>query len=309
MQKSGLRDRLICGDFGFSTESDLMISIASVNSLTTIILRGMSALMIESPLIVTQTIEQAALDYLKRHWSVIPVRARDKRPTTRWLEFQHRHPGRSEVQDWFRRWPASNVGIVTGAISGLVVLDIDARHGGVESLDALIQEHGRLPHTIEAVTGGGGRHIYFAHPGGEVGNKVGLAPGIDLRADGGYVVAPPSVHVSGKAYAWVEGHAPEQTGLAPIPGWLLNEASSGGERRGHTLEHWRNLVKQGIPEGERNDSIASLTGHLLWHGVDADVAQELLLCWNRVRCRPPLSDDEVVRTVESIVSLHERDSE
>jgi hypothetical protein len=269
----------------------------------------MIAVATESAVAVTKTIELAALDYLTRHWSVIPVRARDKRPATRWVEFQHRHPRRSEVQDWFRRWPTSNVGIVTGAVSGLVVLDIDVRHGGDESLDALIQEHGRLPHTVEAITGGGGRHIYFAHPGGELPNKVGLAPGIDLRADGGYVVAPPSVHGTGKIYAWAEGHAPEQTGLAPIPGWLLHAASGGAERRGHTLEHWRDLVKQGVLEGARNDSIASLTGHLLWHGVDANVAQELLLCWNRVRCRPPLSDDEVARTVESILSLHERDSE
>lgn len=286
-----------------------MIATASVKAVATIFVTEVIALVIESAFTVTQTIEQAALDYLKRHWSVIPVRARDKRPATRWLEFQHRHPARSEVQDWFRRWPAGNVGIVTGAISGLVVLDIDAGHGGDESLAALTLEHGRLPHTIEAITGGGGRHLYFAHPGGEVANKVGLAPGIDLRADGGYVVAPPSVHGSGGVYAWVKGHAPEQTGLAPLPDWLLNEARSGEQRHGHTLEHWRYLVKQGVAEGQRNNSIASLSGHLLWRGVDADVTQELLLCWNRVRCRPPLSDDEVARTVESIVSLHERDSE
>ena len=155
-------------------------------------------------------------------------------------------------------------------------------------------------------TGGGGRHIYFSHPGGMVRNKVGLAAGIDLRGDGGCVVAPPSVHASGKVYTWLEGHDPEQAKLAPMPGWLLAEITGVPQRRGHTLDYWRNLVREGVPEGERNNTIASLAGHLLWHGVDPDVVQELLLCWNRVRCHPPLSDEEVARTVDSITRLHER---
>ena len=65
-------------------------------------------------------------------------------------------------------------------------------------------------------------------------------------------------------------------------------------------------MRRGVAEGERNNTIASLTGHLLWHGVDPEVALQLLLCWNRVRCRPPLSDDEVARTVESIRRTHVR---
>lgn len=255
---------------------------------------------------MTLTTEQAALEYLKRNWSVIPVRARDKRPAIRWLEFQHRRAIESEVQGWFQRWPNGNVGIVTGAISGLVVLDIDPKHGGDASIAGLIREHGPLPRTVEAETGGGGRHLYFAHPGGMVRNKVGLAPGIDLRGDGGCVVAPPSVHSSGRSYTWVEGHDPVHTALAPIPAWLLQEATGERQRVGHTLEYWRNLLREGVPEGERNNTIASVTGHLLWHGVDPDVVLELLLCWNRVRCYPPLSDDEVVRTVESITHLHEQ---
>ena len=75
------------------------------------------------------------------------------------------------------------------------------------------------------------------------------------------------------------------------------------------MNYWRNIIKQGPPEGERNTTIASLTGHLLWHGVDTEVVQELLLCWNRVRCRPALSDDEVVHTVYSVARLHEQHTE
>lgn len=258
---------------------------------------------------MAETVEKAAFEYLRRGWSVIPIRAHDKRPAIRWLEFQQRHATEDEVKDWYRRRPEGNVGIVTGLISGIVVLDIDPKHGGDASLAELLREHGPLPHTIEAVTGGGGRHVYFIHPGGIVRNKVGLAPGIDLRGDGGCIVAPPSMHASGMVYHWLQGQDPQHGKLAPMPRWLLRMASDSQQRPGHTVEYWRKLVKEGVPEGERNNTIASFTGHLLWHGIDPEVAQELLLCWNRVRCRPPLPDEEVIQTIGSITRLHESQAE
>lgn len=257
---------------------------------------------------MSTNIKQAAQEYLQRGWSVIPILGHDKRPAIRWQQFQQRRSTPDELDKWFRQWPDGNIAIVTGVVSDLVVLDIDPKHGGNESLLQLLREHGPLPHTIEAQTGGGGRHVYFSHPGGMVRNLVGLAPGIDLRGDGGYVVAPPSIHASGKCYCWLEGHDPKHTLLAPLPGWLV-EAVGGKAKAGHTLEHWRQLVRKGVVEGDRNNTLASLSGHLLWHGVDADVIMELLLCWNHLRCRPPLPDGEVVRTVESITRMHGRHSE
>jgi len=260
---------------------------------------------IEKAVSVKQKMQQAALEYLELGWSVIPMRARDKRPAIRWQEFQQRRASKAMVRDWFKEQPEGNVGIVTGTISGLVVMDIDPRHGGEDSLAGLLREHGPLPQTIEARTGGGGRHVYFAHPGEVVRNKVGLVPGIDVRGDGGCVVAPPSVHESGRPYVWLEGHAPSDIAPAPLPAWLLREMTGSASHSGHSLKYWRELIHQGVPEGTRNSTIASLSGHLLWHGVDADVVLELLLCWNRVRCQPPLGDGEVLRTVESITRLHE----
>jgi hypothetical protein len=243
-------------------------------------------------------------DYLARGWSIIPIRPGDKRPLVRWEEFQHRRPSEDEARGWLRAWPEAGIGIVTGAISGLVVLDVDPRHGGDASLERLEREHGRLPVTLEARTGSGGRHLYFAHPGGLVRNKAALAAGIDLRGDGGYVVAPPSLHASGRRYAWVEDRAPASARPAPLPAWLLRQAVETPGRVGHPLAHWRRLTREGVPEGQRNSTLASLAGHLFWHGVDATVVLELLLCWNRERCRPPLADDEVAGVVESITRLH-----
>jgi hypothetical protein len=240
--------------------------------------------------------------YLARGWCMLPLRARDKRPLIAWESLQTVRPSAAQVADWFNRWPNANIGIVTGEISNLVVLDIDPQHGGDDSLERLERRFGPLPATIEAITGGGGRHLYFAHPGGLIRNRTGLAQGIDLRGDGGYIVAPPSIHPSGQAYAWVAGRSPEDVALAALPRWLL--LPTGGGRARHSLADWRRLVQEGVPEGQRNSSIASLTGHLLWHQVDPQVVLELLLAWNRVRCRPPLDDAEVAQVVANIVKLH-----
>lgn len=245
---------------------------------------------------------RAALGYRARGWSVLPVRPRDKRPLIAWERLQDEPPTEAELCAWFARWPEANVGVVTGAVSGLVVLDVDVGHGGRESLEALERDHGPLAPTVEAVTGGAGRHLYFRHPGAEIGSRVGLRPGLDLKGDGSYVVAPPSVHPNGHRYAWRSGRSPAEVAPAPLPLWLLDPHA---RRPGHSLADWRALVHEGVSEGRRNSSIASLAGHFLSHGVDPSVALELLLAWNRLRCRPPLDDVEVAGVVRSIARLHE----
>ncbi len=168
----------------------------------------------------TPTIEKAALDYLGRGWSVIPILPRAKRPAVAWKAYQGKYVSKETLHDWFRRSPDYNVAIVTGALSGLVVLDVDPRHGGKESLEKLERQNSPLPKTMESISGGGGRHLYFSHPGEDVHNRTNIEPGIDLRGDGGCIVAPPSIHPSGKRYRWKKGRAPGEVKLARLPGWL-----------------------------------------------------------------------------------------
>ena len=252
-------------------------------------------------------IQQVGLTYLRRGWSVIPVRPRSKIPLLRWEAFQSRLATEAELAAWFQAWPQANLGIVTGGVSGLAVLDVDPRHGGTTSLEQWEQGHGALPPTVEAVTGGGGRHLYFGMPPVALPNRVGLAAGIDLRAEGGMVLAPPSIHPSGAAYRWRPDCDPDTLAVAPLPDWLLHLALDRRPGRGHPSRYWRELLRAGVEEGARNNTIAALAGHLLWHGVDPGVATELLLCWNRVRCRPPLDDAEVARVLASIARLHPRE--
>jgi hypothetical protein len=248
----------------------------------------------------------SALAYRRRGWSVVPVEPRGKRPLVRWEAFQKEAASEQQIRDWLRRWPDANLGIVTGAVSGIVVLDVDPRHDGEESLFELTHRHGGLPETPEVLTGGGGRHLYFRHPGQALRNRVAVAAGIDLRGDGGLVVAPPSLHPSAKRYEWEVSHHPDDMAPAAMPEWLLALCRGETRHTGHPLSYWRALAREGVAEGARNNTVASLTGHLLFRGVDPEVALELLLCWNRVRCRPPLDDEEVVQTVDSIARTHFR---
>lgn len=252
---------------------------------------------------------EAALGYLKRGRAVVPAGECAKRPIVRWQRFQHEMPTEKQINKWYERWPKANLAVVTGEISGIVVVDIDPAHGGEESLAAMEVLHGALPPTIESMTGGGGRHLYFAYPGHEVRNRAGLAPGIDMRGDGGCIIVPPSVHPSGKRYRWKLGYAPGEVELAPLPVWLEQPRFGSGDPQGHPLAYWRALAHEGVKEGRRNTTIASFTGHLLWHGVDPDVVMELMLSWNRVRCSPPLEDEEVVATVQSIERTHKQHRE
>ena len=138
---------------------------------------------------------------LARGWAPLPLEPGGKRPLVAWSKFQQRRPSASELRYWWRRWPDAGLGLVTGAVSGLVVLDVDPRNDGAATLEDLEREHGPVPVTVEVLTGGGGRHLYFQHPGEET-PPVKIGPGLDRLGDGSQVVAPPSLHASGRRYEW-----------------------------------------------------------------------------------------------------------
>ena len=159
---------------------------------------------------------EAALQYLALGWSILPIKTRDKRPAIRsWREFQERQPTEEEVRGWAERFRECNIAVVTGRLSGLVVLDIDGT-AGEEVVRRL--NGGELPHTLAVVTSKG-RHFYFRHPGFEVRNFARKLVEVDLRGDGGYIVAPPSIHASGAIYRWDETFSKE---IAYPPEWLLD---------------------------------------------------------------------------------------
>ena len=157
----------------------------------------------------------AALSYAELGWPVVKLNG--KRPAAS-NGFKDATTDPRRIRATFRGSRRANLGIATGE-ANLLVLDVDPRHGGDESLRALEQVNGPLPQTVRARTGGGGEHIFFKNPG-DVGSSAGrLAHGLDVRGNGGYVVAPPSVHKSGKRYSWI--NPPDDFEVVNPPAWLL----------------------------------------------------------------------------------------
>jgi Bifunctional DNA primase/polymerase, N-terminal len=188
---------------------------------------------------MAETMMTAALSYAVRGWHVFPLHhmvnqkcscgedcgTPAKHPRYHRADLPSGHNSATTDQDlirrWWARWPQANIGIAAGFVSGIVVIDIDPRNGGDLSLEDLEAEHGKFPATVESQTGGGGRHLIYQHPGGHL--RCGtdfLGPGIDIKADGGYIVAPPSIHASGKCYEWEVSSHPDQMPLASLPEWI-----------------------------------------------------------------------------------------
>jgi hypothetical protein len=241
----------------------------------------------------------AALALAARGVQVFPCVPRGKTPATSHGVLDAT-VDRQVIERWWRDNPEYNVAIATGAPSGVFVLDVDG--GEAEAaLRALEAEHGALPATVEAITARG-RHVWLRMPDVPIRNSAGrLGPGLDIRGTGGYVLTPPSVHPSGKRYAWSVDTANQ---IAQAPAWLIAKiVDSANGIEATPPSEWRQLAIDGVAEGKRNDSIARLTGHLLRRYVDARVTLELIRTWNAARCRPPLSDAEVVTIVDSIAGL------
>jgi len=207
----------------------------------------------------------------------------------------------AQIRAWWAKWPDANIGIVTGAVSGIVVLDIDDRHDGDETLRDLEVKNGDLPRTWRFLTGGGGQHVVLKHPGLEIRNHAGkIGTGLDVRGDGGYIVAPPSLHVSGRRYAASVDHHPSDTPIADMPPWLIDALRADEKPKAKPATHWRGLIETGWGEGQRDSGIAEITGHLLSRGVDHAVTHKLMHMLNAQRCRPPLPVSDIDRIVNSI---------
>jgi hypothetical protein len=166
---------------------------------------------------------KAALSYARRGIPVFPCEPRGKRPLT-YSGFWDASTDARRIRSWWSRWPSANIGVPTGERSGLLVLDIDPRGGGPESLAALERQSGALPATARARTGSGGVHLFFKYPlREEVRNSAGLlGPGLDVRGEGGYVVVPPSR--TEDSYKWIDRAPPAEAA------WLLKCLSESDEQ-------------------------------------------------------------------------------
>lgn len=228
-----------------------------------------------------QILEQA----LRCHalgFSIIPV-GRDKVPLIKWVQYRNEIATPEQIKAWFKQFPNMNIGVVTGAISGIVVIDVE-KDGSVEG----------LPITATAKTGGGGWHFYYKHPNRPIGNSARkIAPLTDVRGDGGYVVLPPSIHASGNSYEW---SIPPEDGFSDIPPELL-------ERITDDTPTSTPSPSGVVLEGERNDTATRYVGRILHH-LPPDLWDTTgwagLKDWNTRLAKPELSENELKDIFTSI---------
>jgi putative DNA primase/helicase len=197
------------------------------------------------------------------------------------------------IRQWWEMFPRANIGRPTGG--DFNVLDVDPHHGGRESLAQLEAQHAPLPVTAKVLTGGGGEHYHFAAVPG-LKNSVGkLSPGLDIRAEGGYVLLPPSNHVSGNTYLDDLLAPMYETALAPMPAWLValamapaSGSNSNGPRR--APDEWAEKLI-GAPLGQRRGVALEIAGHYLGLRIAPEEVEAIVLGY-AARCVPPFPDRE-----------------
>lgn len=262
---------------------------------------------VDDPLIVW------AKYYHSLGWNVIPIKGKNyltgkhkgesiepekesKMPLLdTWTEYQTRKITSQEIEQWWARWPMANIGILTGTINDLWVLDVDGQEG-FESLQELIQQNGELPNTPSVATGKG-YHYYFKADGAEIKNRTRFMKGLDTRGNGGYIIAPRSYHLErDRFYLWKR--TPEEVSPQIAPEWLLNatnkkyqiDNSSDGKQLKKLI-----FDKGFIPTGSRNQDLTRLSGLLHGLGFDEDRIENFLLLANETLTGTPLPQEEVRR--------------
>lgn len=229
-------------------------------------------------------------------WSVFPVSEITKKPyTPHGCKDAKRDP--QAIKAWWSRHPNASVGVATGAPSNLLVidLDIDENKGldGMRELREWEHEHGELPDTVSAITGRGGSHLYYKYDGSEkYGNRTGILDGVDIRGDGGYVIAPPSLHPNGTEYQWEND--PDEVPMSEITETVKEFLKIGKAAAGETFR-----LPDKIGAGKRNDTIYRLACSMQAKGVSDETIFTACASENAARCTPPLEEMEVKRLVES----------
>lgn len=240
----------------------------------------------------------AAIEYAKAGLAVFPVR-QNKRPYTP-HGCKDAKTDLRVIKEWWKRWPDANIGIATGSISGNIIvidLDVDNDKGidGYRSLSEWQRENGEFPDTWQAITGRGGYHMYFRHPNASsITNRAGILEGVDIRGEGGYVVAPPSIHQNGTAYEWE--YPPEEYEIAEATELIDKLLSVGSERKRESF-----VVPEVINDGERNSTLFKMAASLQERGWADNAIKEAVRQQNLSTCVHPLEDEEVDRIVASAI--------
>lgn len=242
---------------------------------------------------------EAALAYAEKfNFSVIPIRP-DKKPYIQWTEYQKRHATKDEIKQWFAKWPKAMIGIVTGEKSGVLVVDCDseAAYQKIQELlpDSFITCIAKTPR---------GYHLYLIYPRGQsIGNATGIMPGVDVRGEGGYIIAPPSVNAEGKAYKWIEGLAMGEVEPATVPINIKKYLYIYRESKENVRTEKDSL--QFLTSGTRDNDLFHVGNCLIKGGCKEETARQVLDILSQ-NCKPPFPAKEAQIKIDSVLSRCER---
>ncbi|MCX6734315.1 MAG: bifunctional DNA primase/polymerase [Candidatus Peregrinibacteria bacterium] len=228
-----------------------------------------------------------ALEYLNSGFSIIPIGI-DKKPLLGWTRFQTKRPTENEVREWFDKYEnIAGIAIVTGAISGVVVVDVE-KGGKIDD----------LPKTVMSQSGGDGFHLYYKYdPQYPRRNSTRIRDLTDIRGNGGYIIAPPSLHESGKKYTWQTTMNRED--LNDFPSWLLDTPSDTSSQSSLRSEN----IATSVPKGARNDTATKMAGKIL-HNMNPKLwdteGWKGFQLWNTESCKPPMDTSELRNVWDSI---------
>lgn len=238
-----------------------------------------------------------ALKYADIGLAVFPLKPKDKRPVTL-NGYKSATTDKEQIEAWWNRCPAYNIGIATGSSSGgLIVIDLDVDENkginGYETLKEWQREHGNLPETWQSITGRGGYHLFYKSTATNK-NRVGLYDGVDIRAEGGYIVAPPSIHPNGHRYEWEQG--PGDCEIASTEDRVINFLLGPvPENRKKQSFETPNI----IPEGARNSTLYKLACSMRARGDAEEAIRAAVEATNNSRCIPPLNVRELNTLINS----------
>lgn len=244
---------------------------------------------------MTEVMKDWALKYADIGLAVFPLIPKDKRPATV-NGCKAATTDKRQIENWWNQNPDYNIGIATGSVSGgllVIDLDIDENKGvdGYETLKQWQRDNGELPDTWQSITGRGGYHIFFKDSAVNQ-NRVGLYEGIDIRGEGGYIVAPPSLHPNGRRYEWEQ--EPGEYMLAQADNTVVNFLLGPFPEN---LKRQTFQEPETIPDGERTSTMIRLVGSLKAKGLDNEAIQAAVRAENEKKCVPPLTDKELEKTV------------
>jgi len=257
-----------------------------------------------------KTLAEYAVAYARLGWSVFPLWPGEKTPILKtWEKFQKNKATDDQIKRWWKKWPDANIGLVTGLISDLIVIDLDSQTGREKYITAFGELHG----TISQTTGKpNSLHLLFKHPRDqEYQNRVGLFPDVDVRADGGYIAVAPSIHPNGTQYKWdIDPTEMDLDDLMDLPNDVKDKLMADQEITGVSKnpEGWVQEALMGVKIGRRNETCTKLAGYYL-RIFNGDITQtEIILeSWNG-RNSPPLDWKEIKRTVRSVADREGREA-